>query len=161
MSRSRGGNPGIVFEPMVENDLDAILEIEAASFASPWTKDSFLFDLRENPFSRASVARDETGEAVGYACCWHLYEELKINNIAVRPDRRRAGIGRALLRHVLEQGQQAKCKVALLEVRPSNTAARTMYESAGFRQVGRRRDYYRMEKEDALVLALELERRDP
>ena len=144
----------------MEQDLDEVLEIEKASFSSPWTRRSFLFDLQENPFSRALVVRELGGGIVGYACCWHLYEELKINNLAVRADCKRLGIGRALLRKVLEAGRRGGCRVALLEVRPSNNAARMLYESQGFVQVGRRKGYYTQEKEDALVLALELGRED-
>src|SRR5207247_5991282 len=102
MRARRPGSAGIVFAPMDPADLDAVLEIERASFASPWSRESFLFDLRENPFGRSMVARDADGRIAGYACCWHLYEELKINNIAVRPDRRGSGVGRAILRRAIE-----------------------------------------------------------
>lgn len=141
---------------MTRNDLDAVLEIERASFLTPWTKRSFLFDLEDNPYSRTFVACEPDGRIAGYVCAWVLYEELKINNIAVRPDLRGSGAGRGLLRQVLAEGRRAGCQVALLEVRPSNVAARALYEKEGFVQVGRRKNYYREEKEDALVLALEL-----
>jgi len=94
---------------------------------------------------------------VGYGCSWHVQEELRINNIAVREDWRGGSIGRALLRHMLEAGRGAGCRIAFLEVRPSNQVARALYESEGFVSVGRRKDYYRVEREDALVLALQLQ----
>jgi ribosomal-protein-alanine N-acetyltransferase len=143
---------------MGEADLDEVIEIEKVSFSSPWTRQSFLFDLQENPIARSMVARSQSGELIAYACCWHLYDELRINNIAVHPGHRGEGVGRAILRRVLEEGRRAGCKLALLEVRPSNAAARALYESEGFSQVGRRKNYYREEREDALVLALELDR---
>ena len=161
MSLSREGSAGLEFQPMDPRDLDEVLEIERVSFASPWSRESFLFDLRENPFGRSIVASDPDGRIVGYACCWHLYEELKINNLAVRPDRRGSGVGRAILRCVIDQGRRAGCRIALLEVRPSNAAARALYESEGFVQIGRRKNYYREEREDALVLAFELGRAEP
>jgi [ribosomal protein S18]-alanine N-acetyltransferase len=128
------------------------------SFASPWTRQSFLFDLHDNPFAHSLVARPGPGGAViGYGCTWQVHEELRINNIAVHPDWRGRSIGRALLRRMLLDGRQAGCRVALLEVRPSNAPARALYESEGFAQIGRRKNYYRAEREDALILALEME----
>lgn len=147
---------GVVFDPMREGDLDEILEIEKVSFSSPWTRHSFLFDLSENPIARSLVARARDGRLAAYACCWHLYEELRINNLAVHPELRGRGIGRALLQRILSEGRRAGCRMALLEVRPSNAAARALYESEGFVQVGRRKNYYREEREDALVLSLDL-----
>ena len=149
-------SPGVAFEPMTEADLDQVLAIETASFRSPWTRQSFLFDLRENPFAAAIVARAASGEVIGYGCSWQIHEELRINNIAVREDRRGLAVGRAILLRMIEEGRLAGCRVALLEVRPSNTAARALYASEGFAQIGRRKDYYRLEREDALVMALEL-----
>lgn len=153
--RPRSG-AAFIYEPMKESDLDEVVEIEKASFASPWTRQSFLFDLRDNPFARSIVAREVGGAVVGYGCSWHVYEELKINNIAVHPDRRGTGLGRAILHRMIETGRAEGCRVAILEVRPSNLVARALYESEGFEQVGRRKDYYREEREDALVLALKI-----
>ena len=161
MSRLRDEDAGIVLETMTERDLDDVLAIERVSFSVPWTRQSFLFDLRENPFSSSIVAREAGCGLVGYACSWHLYDELKINNIAVRPDRRGLGVGRAILRRVIEDGRRARCRVAMLEVRPSNAAARDLYASEGFVEVGRRKNYYQNEREDALVLVLELEGPEP
>ena len=141
---------------MTEADLDSVLVIEKSSFSSPWTRQSFLFDLHDNPFAHPVVARDGAGRVLGYGCTWRIHGELRINNIAVRRDRKGAGIGRAMLRHMLDQGRQAGCRIALLEVRPSNAAARGLYQSEGFVQIGRRKNYYTAEHEDALVLALEL-----
>ena len=141
---------------MVDADLPEVLAIEQASFRSPWTRQSFMFDLHDNPFARSIVARGPSGEVVGYGCSWHVHEELRINNIAVREDWRGRSVGRALLRSMLEAGRAAGCRIAFLEVRPSNTVARALYESEGFVSVGRRKDYYRVEREDALILALEL-----
>lgn len=143
-------------EKMREADLDAVIAIEKASFSSPWTRQSFLFDLYDNPFARSVVARDSAGDVVGYGCAWQVHEELKINNIAVRGDRRGESIGRSLLRSMIDEGKRSGCRTAILEVRPSNLVARALYESEGFVQIGRRKDYYRAEREDALVLALDL-----
>ena len=147
----------ITVGPMMEADLVEVLTIERESFSSPWTRQSFLFEIYENPYAKPVVAREAGGGVVGYGCVWQVHEELKINNLAVRRDRRGRSIGRTLLRYLLEGGRRAGCSVALLEVRPSNAAARALYESEGFVQIDRRRNYYTVEREDALVLALDLD----
>jgi len=158
MATAKAGREDPIFDPMKDADLAEVLAIERASFASPWTRQSFLFDLHDNPFARSIVARPAPGGVViGYGCTWHVHEELRINNIAVHPEWRGRAIGRALLRRMLEEGREAGCRVALLEVRPSNVPARSLYESEGFVQIGRRKNYYRAEREDALILALEME----
>lgn len=156
MAAERDERGEVKVEAMREPDLDQVLAIERTSFRSPWTRQSFLFDMNENPFARSIVARETNGKVAGYGCSWHVHEELRINNIAVREDARGRGIGRSLLQHMLNEGRKAGCRVAFLEVRPSNMAARALYESEGFVQIGRRKGYYRVEREDALVLALEL-----
>jgi ribosomal-protein-alanine N-acetyltransferase len=156
MAAERDARGEVRFEAMAESDLEQVLAIERASFRSPWTRQSFLFDMHENPFARSIVAREGDGTVAGYGCAWHIHEELRINNIAVKTEARGRGVGRALLRHMLNEGRRAGCCVAFLEVRPSNTAARSLYESEGFVQIGRRKGYYRAEREDALVMALEL-----
>ena len=158
MAARPGGESEVAFGPMLEADLDQVLAIERVAFKSPWSRQSFLFDMTENPFARSIVARDGTGAVAGYGCSWHVQEELRINNIAVRVDMRRLNVGRSLLRQMLAEGRRAGCRIALLEVRPSNIAARALYESEGFVQIGRRKDYYLAEREDALVMALELGR---
>ena len=156
MAGGFGGARLASIDPMTDADLPDVIAIEQASFRSPWTRQSFLFDLHDNPYARSIVARSVSCEVVGYGCSWHVQEELRINNIAVREDWRGRSVGRALLRHMLEAGRGAGCRVAFLEVRPSNQVARALYESEGFVTVGRRKGYYRVEREDALVLALEL-----
>jgi len=81
---------------------------------------------------------------------------VHITNIAVRPDRRRRGLARNLLGGILEEARQRHLRQVVLEVRPSNTEARTLYESFGFRVVGRRRGYYYDTGEDALVMEIPL-----
>ena len=66
-----------------------------------------------------------------------------------------------MLRRVLEEGRRAGCRLAALEVRPSNTVARALYESEGFAQIARRKEYYTREKEDALVLEADLRNGTP
>jgi ribosomal-protein-alanine N-acetyltransferase len=140
---------------MTAGDLDQILAIEQASFQTPWTRRSFLFELRENPFAWNLVVR-EGERVVAYACLWTVDRELKINNIAVHPDDRGRGHGRRLLVEILSRARAKGCVEATLEVRPSNSAARSLYRSLGFHDVGRRKGYYEDTHEDAILMSATL-----
>lgn len=153
--RAASGQPALSVAAMVEDDLDEVLAIERVSYPTPWTRESFLFELRHNPFAWNVVARLE-GRVVGYVSAWRTDRELRINNIAIRPDARGRGLGRELLGWLLREATARGCREASLEVRPSNRVARSLYESFGFREVSRRRGYYQDNHEDAIVMALEL-----
>ena len=148
---------GLASRPMVEADLEQVLAIEQASFGTPWRAAHFLHELRNNRWAINRVG-ELAGEVIAYACLWCIHEELKINNIAVRGDLRGRGVGRWLLRAVLQAGLDRRCEVASLEVRPSNDVARRLYASHGFVEVGRRPNYY-AEGEDAILMTLGLDRR--
>jgi ribosomal-protein-alanine N-acetyltransferase len=89
---------------------------------------------------------------VGYLCLWEIGHEIHITNLAVHPSFRRQGIGRRLLAPVLEDGRRRGIALVLLEVRPTNAEALALYESLGFRVIGRRKGYYFDTGEDALVM---------
>ena len=148
---------GLVLRAMRESDVGQVLEIEAASFASPWKSEHFLHELRENRWSVNHVV-ERRGLVVGYACVWCIHDELKINNIAVRDDLRGRGVGRWLLLCVLGDAIARGCRSATLEVRPSNAAALVLYRSRGFVEIGRRKGYYAAEGEDAIVMHRDLDR---
>ncbi len=128
-------------------DLDAIARIEAASFADPWPRRAFQAHLGD-PFF---VAESAHGVA-GYLVARLMGDEAEILNVAVRPDARGAGIGRTLLEGALVALKGLKAMAVFLEVRVSNVAARRLYETVGFTEVGRRRAYYAAPVEDALIL---------
>jgi [ribosomal protein S18]-alanine N-acetyltransferase len=92
----------------------------------------------------------------GYLCLWEVADEVHITNIAVHPAARRQGIARAMLGHVLDDAARRSLSLVGLEVRPTNVEARTLYESFGFRVVGRRRGYYYDTGEDALIMEARL-----
>jgi ribosomal-protein-alanine N-acetyltransferase len=140
-----------------EADLDEVLAIERVSFPTAWTRDNFLYELRDNRFAR-NLALRAGGRLAGYACLWVLEDELKINNIAVRPDLRGSGLGHTLLRACLELGVAEHCAEATLEVRPTNLVARRLYERYGFRETGRRPGYYQDTGEDAVLMTARLDR---
>jgi [ribosomal protein S18]-alanine N-acetyltransferase len=148
----------------VRRDLAAMLRIEQASFADPWTVDSLATALS---LERMRVLVAEAGDAgrrdgdvapdvLGYVVALVVGPEAEIADLAVAPEARRQGIGRALLAGALAALQAAAVRTVYLEVRESNLAARTLYDSYGFESVGRRRGYYRSPVEDALVLRREI-----
>lgn len=138
-------------ERMRASDLDEVLPIERASFTMPWSRGAFLYEMEQNQVARCFVLR-EAARLVGYICLWEVADELHVTNIAVRPDARRRGFARTLLGRTLEDARERALRLVVLEVRPSNIEARSLYESFGFRVVGRRRGYYYDTGEDALVM---------
>jgi ribosomal-protein-alanine N-acetyltransferase len=144
---------------MRDGDLEQVLVIERKSFASPWSGDNFRHEIHRNRFAVNYVLeREET--ILGYACVWFVGRELKINNIAIRAEERRKGLGELLLKAVLRSAAEVGCLTAELEVRESNLPAQRLYRKHGFVQVGRRRNYYRHEGEDALLFSMRLRPRD-
>jgi ribosomal-protein-alanine N-acetyltransferase len=151
-------DPRIRIERMTQADLSEVVEIERACFPSPWSRQCFLAEVLNRRRSHPLVARLErpAGAVAGYACLWQVHDELWINNLAVRSDLRRRGVGRRLLREALRLGVELGCRQAILEVRPSNREAIRLYESEGFAAVARRPRYYTDNHEDALVMAAAL-----
>lgn len=131
--------------------LDQILEIEAASFASPWERRHFERLLRACPSGLNRVAQ-RGSRVLAYLCASRSEGELKIANLAVHAEFRRLGLGRWMLGRALYEARAEGCRTASLEVRPSNTAALGLYAEFGFVELGRLRNYYREEGEDAIVM---------
>src|SRR5262249_15576157 len=132
-------------------DLDDVLSIERASFSMPWSRGAFLYEMEQNQVARCFVVRDG-GRVAGYVCLWELAEVLHTTTMRVHPVRGGGGIARALLGRALAAARQRAIRLVVLEVRPSNAEALALYESFGFRVVGRRRGYYYDTGEDALVM---------
>jgi len=141
---------------MRTRDLDEVVVIEKASFTLPWSRGAFLYEMEQNRVARCWVLR-EAGAVIGYVCLWEIGDEVHVTNIAVRPESRRRGLGRTLLSSILDDARQRRLRVVGLEVRPSNHEALGMYDSFGFKVVGRRKGYYYDTGEDALVMELQIE----
>ncbi len=141
--------------PMTIDDLDEVLAIERASFQTPWSRGAFRYELTQNRVARSLVVR-AGGQLVGYLCLWEIGHEIHVTNVAVHPSFRRRGVGRALLGNVLEDARRNGVELVFLEVRPTNTEAVALYESFGFRVIGRRKGYYFDTGEDALVMEARL-----
>jgi ribosomal-protein-alanine N-acetyltransferase len=142
--------------PMRPDDLDEVVTIERASFGMPWSRGAFLYEIEQNRVARCWVLREDD-RVVAYLCLWEIGDELHVTNIAVHPGLRRRGLARRLLGAILEDGRARRLRAVTLEVRPTNDEARTLYESFGFRVVGRRRGYYYDTGEDALIMESELQ----
>jgi [ribosomal protein S18]-alanine N-acetyltransferase len=98
------------------------------------------------------LVAEQGGAVIGYVIAHHALDEAEILNLGVVPTGQRQGVGRALVQGMLSQLRQWGVATVFLEVRESNSAARRLYGALGFAQVGRRRDYYRLPSEDAVVL---------
>ena len=141
---------------MRDADVPEVIGIERASYQFPWTEGIFHDCLRVSYVCRVAIHEELI---VGYAVMSVGAGEAHILNLCVREDARRAGVGRQLIRYLLDQAQDAGMLEAFLEVRPSNAIATALYESLGFAQIGTRRGYYQAVggREDAAVLRVRLE----
>lgn len=136
-------------------DLVEVAALERRCFSDPWPATAFA-SLPDNPAVFFAVARQgPCGPLVGYAIAWRVLDEAELANLAVESTSRQAGVGTQLLDAVLSDAGQPSVKRVYLEVRESNVAARRLYASRGFAEVGRRKKYYRGPDEDALVLRRE------
>ena len=112
-----------------------------------------LAEELENQCAAFLVAQDgDTDKVIGYAGLLVVADEGYINNVAVFPEYRRQGVAAKLLAVFENFARGNHLAFLTLEVRPSNAAAIALYESFGFRQAGRRKNYYDLPKEDALIL---------
>jgi [ribosomal protein S18]-alanine N-acetyltransferase len=149
---------------MSEHDLLEVVEIEETTGLSQWGWDAYRTELSK-PEAVMLVARRRTANASdgkrlsGYIAARINADELHINNIGVRAEARRRGLGIALLNLALDIGASCGAHLAVLEVRAGNTAAQTLYERAGFRLVGERRNYYKSPVENALIMTKPLSRK--
>ena len=136
-------------------DIDAMVRVENACFSTPWSIDAIKHEICENKLADFMIACDEENNIIGYIGIWTLLDECQINKIAVMPEKRKIGIGKTILNHVIELTRDMGVKSWYLEVRESNTAAQALYRSAGFSSVGTRKNYYINPVEDAVLMSLE------
>lgn len=146
------GDLSFRLRPLRYDDLARIAEIEHASFSTPWKEETFRGLLRRSDTDM--VGAESEGRLVGYAITWTVTDQAELGNVAVAPEARGAGIGRALVEAVVDRIRRRGAKECFLEVRESNATAQALYRSMGFEEVGRRRAYYAAPVEDALVMRL-------
>lgn len=143
----------VVIERVVSaEDLEGVLEVERASFNNPTTREWYQSELQRPEVCYVFVIRTDAHRVAGFCAFWRVLDQIHINNLAIRPELRRQGLGQALLRHVLDFAAQLGAHHATLEVRRSNVPAQRLYEAAGFRIAAIRPRYYTHPIEDALIL---------
>ena len=148
---------------MERADLEKVLELDQRSFILPWPASSFKFELNHNEVSRCWVVEvsPEAGSPVlaGMAVVWMIIDEVHIATIAVHPEYRGRKIAQRFLAFILLDAYHAGATRSFLEVRRGNLPARTLYERFGYVETGVRRNYYKDNGEDAIMM--ELEKVDP
>jgi len=135
-----------------EEQLPQIARIEEQCFSVPWTEQMLRAQL--SPEGHVFLAAEAAGSVVGYVGLTFVLDEGYISNVAVRPDFRRRGAARALLGALEACAREKRLSFLTLEVRESNAAARALYASCGYREVGRRKNYYEKPAEDAILMTL-------
>ncbi len=133
-------------------DLDGVLAVEAESFTNPWTREMYDWELRNRSVCHIYVVRTDDCAVAGFCAFWFVFDEIHINNVAMRPQFRGHGLGSTLLRHALAEAARLGARRATLEVRASNDGALRLYERLGFHVAATRRNYYTSPVEDALIL---------
>lgn len=147
--------PGERLRPMTVDDLERVMAIEPRAYEFPWSEGIFRDCLR---VGYCCWCYEENDELLGYGVMSVAAGESHILNLTVRPESRRKGIGRKLMKNFIQLAQRHHAETLMLEVRPSNVSAIRLYESMGFNEISRRRNYYPAHggREDALIFAMSL-----
>ncbi len=147
----------VIFERLNAEHSKELVTLEQACFSMPWGQEQYEAAFSQNFFLAYGLRQKQTKAAlIGYVSLYHMFDEVEILNIAVKPEFRRCGLGEYALRHVLFEATQAQAKNAVLEVRMGNSPARKLYEKIGFSCVGTRKKYYADTGEDACIYTLAL-----
>ena len=147
---------GSIIRPLAMADLDAVMEIEPRAYDYPWTQGIFRDCLR---VGYCCWCYEVDGDIQGYGVMSVAAGESHLLNVTVLPELQGQGIGSKLMKHFLQLARRHDADIVMLEVRPSNKPAISLYEKLGFNEIGVRRNYYPADegREDALLLALSLD----
>ncbi|WP_266180963.1 ribosomal protein S18-alanine N-acetyltransferase [Dyella humicola] len=147
--------PHVEIRTMRREDLPAVAAMEASSYDFPWSQGIFSDCLKAGHPCWVMWAE---GEAAGYGVLSVAAGEAHVLNVCIGPGHRGLGLGRLLMRRLLDIARWNGATRVFLEVRPSNPIAQKLYESMGFAEIGRRPKYYpaKQGREDAIVMALDL-----
>ncbi len=141
-----------------DNDLTFCCELESACFSEPWSKNAFFQSISaEDTYFRIA---DNNGTPAGYYVAGNICDEVNLYTIAVTPDCRKQGIGKALLCDLIDSAKNDNAVFVSLEVRESNENAKKLYESLQFECIGKRTSFYRKPTEDALLYMLKFKEED-
>lgn len=142
----------IIITPMKLEDLNEVLEIEVLAFATPWSRNSFLYELLENERAIYLTAKNEYDQIMGYVGMWTVFDEGHITNLATHPQYRRQGVAYKLMNELFAVSKEKGVRYLTLEVRRTNSSAQELYQKMGFVHMGVRRKYYLDNNEDALIM---------
>lgn len=143
--------PQLAITPMNLDDIAAVRVIERQVFPTPWPRNAYSTELSQNRNASYVVLRRDQ-EVIGYAGVWQVGSECHVTTIGVRAADQGRGYGKALFIALLTRAYAMRAQWMTLEVRAANTGAILLYESFGFKTIGRRRGYYTDDGEDALVM---------
>jgi len=143
------------YRRMTAEDLDCVMAIENEVYTQPWTRGNFCDSLAAGYHCRIV---ELAGEIAGYSVLAAGAGEAHLLNLSIAAQWQRRGLGRELLKFMIDLAREVPAHKIYLEVRPSNLAGRRLYAAAGFAEVATRRGYYSGQggSEDALVMELEL-----
>jgi len=156
----------LALELMRESDVSTVQEIEREIFATPWPRNAYYRELASRASAHYVVLRQENTDErppgyrspdfdptiLGYGGMWRMYDEAHVTTIGVRHDLHHRGFGRILFAGLVQAAYDMGAKWVTLEVRTTNENAMRMYESFGFKVIGRRKGYYTDNGEDAIVM---------
>jgi ribosomal-protein-alanine N-acetyltransferase len=146
-------SPTPTIRRLAYSDLPGVIAIERRSFPAPWSLAMFVLELSKP--SGICLAASDGDTLLGYLICSRYDQVWHLMNVAVAPERRRAGVASGLIRRLFEESGEGAELPITLEVRVTNRDAITMYEGLGFRSAGVRPRYYQDNGEDALIMWLD------
>lgn len=153
--RNNEEHEGFSFRRMTLEDIPNVMVIEHEAFTLPWTETAFRNELTNNLFARYMVMEYE-GNPIGYAGMWTIVDEAHVTNIAILKAYRGRKLGDRLLDELMNAASTIGMLRMTLEVRVSNTVARSLYEKKGFISAGLRKGYYSDNHEDAMIMWADL-----
>jgi ribosomal-protein-alanine N-acetyltransferase len=147
--------PRTGLRPMQFDDLDQVMEIEPEIYSHPWSRGNFADSLHAG---YSCWVYELEGQFIGYAVMMMVLDEAHVLNISIARDYQGRGLGRTLLQNLIDAARRHGAQTMFLEVRPSNLAARGLYDSMGFNEFSVRKGYYPAKdgREDAILMGLAL-----
>ncbi|NBK97009.1 MAG: ribosomal-protein-alanine N-acetyltransferase [Erysipelotrichia bacterium] len=135
---------------MTIEDLDRIDEIEQESFSSVYKIEQYAYEIEDNPCAKLFVLMVEE-KIVGFIDYWITFDSCQLTKLAIAKEERGKGYAHTLMQFMIEDAINENCEAILLEVRESNTIAKTLYEAYDFLEINRRKGYYSDNHETAIV----------
>lgn len=145
----------LVIRKMEITDINAVIDVEKASFKTPWPEEIFYQELNDNKHAHYFVSLVDK-QVIGYAGLWIILHDAQVTNIAIRPEFRRKNLGEKLFHYICHYAMKKGVQRLSLEVRASNIVAQRMYRKFGLVPGGIRKGYYTDNEEDAIIMWVNL-----